>query len=297
VQSAWFAVGHDVPWVNAGVGVVATQAFVEPAYGPRGLTLMRNGLSAPRTLDALIEIDDGRRHRQVAMIDSEGRVASYTGDLCITHAGHAVGHQVSCQGNVLARPGIPELMVEAYESADGEIVDRLMAALEAAEEAGGDARGRQSAALQVVAGTGSRDLYADRLYDLRIDDHPDPVSELRRVIDVQKHYRMLDLGHQRLARGDVAEAYELVMRCVEDMPEDPNAIVMGVTVAFAAGERERAAEIGARISRVDINWDPLIRGLAAAGDFGDAPIEEVLAVFALEQDSAAGQNPSLTPKS
>lgn len=276
VQSKWFAVGHIVPWVNAGVGVVATQALAEPSYGPKGLTLMRSGLSATRTLEALIELDSGRDRRQVAMIDANGVVASHTGSMCIKWASHASADGVSCQGNILHVDGIPDLMLCAYQSTHGELIDRLLAAVEAAEAAGGDARGRQSAAVLVVAGTGKRDLFSDRAFDVRIDDHPDPIPELRRIVDVQRAYRLLDLAGDRIDRGETEAAIEMLVTASKLMPYDVNVVLMSVWGRLLAGDEAGAREMAARAADIDLSrsdWNELVRRMATDLPPGVDPAE------------------------
>lgn len=267
VQSAWFGVGHMAPWVNAGVGAVATQAMCDPTYGARGLALMRNGLSARRSLDALLELDDGRDSRQVAMVDSKGIVATFTGSACLDHAAHAVRGSVSCQGNILAIPGIPDRMLEAYEAEPGELVDKLLAGLWAAENAGGDARGAQSAALLVVSGDSKRDLFTDRLFDVRIDDHPTPVAELERVVRVQRAYRMLEVSGDLHMDERFEEAADYAMRAVELSVPDVNLITSVVPALLAAGRIDDARAVAALRSQIDADWEDLARrftGEAAA---------------------------------
>jgi uncharacterized Ntn-hydrolase superfamily protein len=282
VQSAWFAVGHIVPWVNAGVGVVATQASAEPSYGPRGLSLMRAGLSASTTLQVLLDLDAEREHRQVAMVDASGSLAVHTGARCIRHAEHATGDQVSCQGNILAVPGIPARMLAAYESTSGELVDRLVAALRAAQAAGGDARGQQSAALLVVSGEGRKDLFTDRLFDIRIDDHPTPVDEVVRVLDVQRAYRLLDLSEARVIEGDPTAAADLVRRAVDLMHTDANIVLFGAMTMLSAGRADEAGEIAELRHDIEarVDWQDLARRFSSASALPDSVDEHTfLALF------------------
>lgn len=264
VQSAWFAVGHICPWVNAGVGVVATQAFAEPMYGPRGLTLMRNGLSASRTLEALLEIDDGRAMRQVAMIDAHGDIATHTGSSCLPVSEQVTRSGASCQGNMLAHEGTCEAMMAAYESTGGELVDRVLAAIDAAQSAGGDMRGRQSAALLVVSGTSRRNLYTDRVFDVRIDDHPDPISELRRVVTVQRAYRVLDIAEQHMVEARYDVAAEMMREAGRMLPSDVNVIMFGVAAHLALGDRETARRFAERAAGLDVDWNVIATRLAAS---------------------------------
>jgi uncharacterized Ntn-hydrolase superfamily protein len=173
VQSHWFSVGTVVAWAEAGVGAVATQSFVEPGYGPRGLDLMRRGVAAPAALDRLVKGDAQRDGRQVAMIDARGRVSAFTGKNAIASAGQQIGTGYSVQANLMANDTVWPAMARAFEGTRGDLADRLLAALDAAESAGGDVRGRQSAALVIVKakGTGRPWAGADRLFDVRVDDH------------------------------------------------------------------------------------------------------------------------------
>ena len=280
VQSAWFAVGHIVPWVNAGVGVVVTQAFVNPTYGARGLTLMRNGLSATRSLDALLEIDDGRDSRQVAMIDGNGDVAVHTGVSCMHVAEHVTRGQVSCQGNILHSTGTCEAMLQAYETTDGEMVNRLIAAMVAAESSGGDARGRQSAALLVVAGQGQRDLYADRLFDIRIDDHPDPVGELQRVAGVQRAYRLLNLAGDCFVERDFEAAANLALGAAAILPGDVNVVVIGVMALLVLDRRAEACELADMRHDTSIDWGEMALRIAGSFDMPDLlDTNEIVAIM------------------
>jgi uncharacterized Ntn-hydrolase superfamily protein len=208
VQSHWFSVGSIVTWAEAGVGAVATQSFVDPAYGPRALELMRRGVPAPEALEQLVAKDAQRDGRQVAMIDAQGRVSAYTGKSAIAAAGHHVGRTFSVQANMMANGTVWPAMAEAFESTQGDLADRMLAALEAAEQAGGDIRGRQSAAILIVKakGTGRPWAGADRLFDLRVEDHQAPVGELRRLIRLQRAYAHANRGDELMTEQKVDRA-------------------------------------------------------------------------------------------
>ncbi len=197
VQSHYFSVGPIVPWAEAGVGAVATQSLVDPSYGPLGVELMRAGRTAEEALDALVSTDDGRESRQVAMVDAQGRVAVHTGKKAIAQAGHRTGAQYSVQANLMEKPTVWDAMADAFENAEGDLAERMLRALEAAEVEGGDIRGRQSAAIVIVRETPTGRPWVDRLFDLRVEDHPQPISELRRLARLQRAYNRL---------GDVAAA-------------------------------------------------------------------------------------------
>jgi uncharacterized Ntn-hydrolase superfamily protein len=283
IQSAWFAVGHICTWVNAGVGVVATQAFADPTYGPRGLTLMRNGLTAPKALESLVDLDTGRESRQVAMVDNQGNVGVHTGSSCLEHAEHTTRNQASCQGNILAQPGTTEAMMAAYESASGELVDRVLAALKGAEDFGGDARGSQSAALLVVRGQGDRDLFEDRMFDVRIDDHPDPISELFRIVNVQRAYRQLDLSERYLLDGKFEVAAEMVLDAARLLPHDVNVLMIGIEALIRLGRDEDARRLAAGADdSAHLDWPDLITRMAGreGGPANAEHIQRMIDLFA-----------------
>jgi uncharacterized Ntn-hydrolase superfamily protein len=191
VQSHFFGVGRVVSWVRPGIGAVATQAFAEVAHGPNGLDLMAHGVAAPDAVERLLRTDPGAATRQLGLVDSAGRAAGHTGSSCVQAAGHALGEQVVVQGNMLASERAWPAMLAAYESHDGELGARLLAALEAAEATGGDIRGRQSASILVVANEPRERPWEAVRLDCRVDDHPDPVSELRRLVGLEGFYRRL----------------------------------------------------------------------------------------------------------
>jgi uncharacterized Ntn-hydrolase superfamily protein len=203
VQSHWFSVGPIVPWALPGIGAVATQANAEVGYGPKALELLEAGVSPAEALERLLAEDPAAATRQVAVVDAGGRVAVHTGSATIAHAGHATGDGVSCQANIMAAPGVWPAMLEAYERADGPLARRLLAALDAGEAAGGDLRGRQSAALLVVA---SDALRYEAAVCLRVEDDPDPLGELRRLLDLHDAYTLAGEGDELVGWGALDEA-------------------------------------------------------------------------------------------
>jgi uncharacterized Ntn-hydrolase superfamily protein len=204
VQSHYFAVGSLVPWAEAGVGAVATQSFVDPAYGKVGLDLMRAGRSAPDALAGMLASDQGSELRQVGIVDRAGRVAAHTGALAIAEAGHLTGDGFTVQANLMDKPTVWDAMAQAYKSTQGELVDRLLNALDAAEAEGGDIRGRQSAALLIVAGENTGRPWTDTMFDLRVDDAPEPLVEIRRLASVAGAYQSRRRVDAALERGDLA---------------------------------------------------------------------------------------------
>jgi uncharacterized Ntn-hydrolase superfamily protein len=217
VQSHWFSVGPIVPWVRAGVGAVATQANAEISYGPRGLALMGSGQGAPEALRTLLAEDPAAASRQVAMVDARGGVAVHTGESCIAFAGHATGTGVSCQANIMASEQVWPAMLDTYASAGGSLTERLLDALDAAEVQGGDARGRQSAAILVAPAEG--DPWAT-VIALRVEDHRDPLVELRRLVRVHDAYELADRADGLVGEGRHDEAARLFQRASELDPDN-----------------------------------------------------------------------------
>ncbi len=202
VQSRAFSVGGGVPWAEAGVGAIATQSRTNESFGPRGLAMMRSGIGAPDALSMLLAHDDAPEERQVGIIDAAGRVAAHTGEGCGAWAGDSMAVDVSVQGNILAGSDVVRDMLVAFQSTEGDLAERLLAALEAGQGAGGDRRGQQSAALLVVRESDTYPEYRTRYVDLRVEDHPTPIAELRRVFRIHQASDLLR-AHMRYA-----EAYE-----------------------------------------------------------------------------------------
>ena len=266
VQSHFFSVGSVVSWAEPGVGAVATQSIVEPAFGPNGLELMREGNSAPAALQQLIESDTGEAVRQVALVDRGGRVAVHTGMRCIAHAGHALGEQVSAQANMMEGDTVPRAMIRAYSESSGRpLAERMLAALEAAEGEGGDIRGRQSAAMVVVTARASGSPTQDRPVDLRVDDHRDPVGELRRLLGLQRAYAHASAGDDLAGAGDLDGAlveYEAAHRAEPDNLE--LAFWYGLALA-GNGREEEAIRVLRAPFQAHPGWVELMKRLPAAG--------------------------------
>jgi uncharacterized Ntn-hydrolase superfamily protein len=243
VQSHWFSVGSIVTWGEAGVGVVATQSFVEPAYGPRGLDLMKKGISAPDALNRLLADDGQREGRQVAMLDAQGRVAVFTGKQCVAAAGDHVGTQYSTQANMMANDKVWPAMAAAFEKTPGDLADRLLAALDAGQSVGGDLRGKQSAAILIVKAKGSGRPWegADRLFDLRVEDSPDPIGELRRLVRLQRAYAHANHGDELVTEKKIDEAlkeYAAAEKLAPEIQELP--FWVAVTLASVGREKDAA---------------------------------------------------------
>lgn len=188
VQSKFLAVGAVVPWAQAGVGAIATQSYANTSYGPRGLELLKSGLSAQEVLQRLIADDPEKDLRQVGVVDARGRAATFTGAKCMPWAGGMTGENFACQGNILAGPEVVQSMAATFQQSTGPLAERLVEALKAGQRGGGDSRGKQSAALLIVKEQGGYGGYNDRYLDLRVDDHPDPFAELERLLGLWRLY-------------------------------------------------------------------------------------------------------------
>jgi uncharacterized Ntn-hydrolase superfamily protein len=271
VQSHYFGVGSLVSWAEAGVGAVATQSVADPAYGTRGLEMMRAGASAPEALHRLLAEDRQERVRQVAFIDRHGRVATHTGARCIREAGHRVADGVSAQANIMERASVPDAMVAAFRSADGDLAERLVQALEAAEGEGGDLRGRQSAALIVVAPRATGRPTEDTLFDLRVDDHRDPVAELRRLVGLSRAYERVDRGDELAAADNVEAALAEYAAAHAEVPDSAElAFWHGVALAANGREQEARSLLDQAYAHGE-GWRELLRRLPEAGLFPDDP--------------------------
>jgi uncharacterized Ntn-hydrolase superfamily protein len=206
VQSHWFSVGSLVIWGEAGVGVVATQSFVDPSYGPLGLALMRAGRTAGQSLEALKRADPHPEVRQVAMLDVGGKVAAHTGDKCIPAAGHIIGENFSVQANLMLNEKVWPEMARTFLETRGDLADKMLAALDSAQAAGGDIRGRQSAAVLIVKGKSSGRPWQDRVMELRVEDHAEPLKELRRLVSLHRAYERMNQGDLAVEAGNAQEA-------------------------------------------------------------------------------------------
>ena len=268
VQSHWFSVGSIVTWAEAGVGAVATQSFVDPRYGPLGLELMRLGRSAPEALRALVTSDADSAVRQVAMIDTQGRVAAFTGARAIRAAGQQIGRQYSVQANLMEKASVWPAMARAFEATKGDLAERLLAALEAAEREGGDIRGRQSAAILVVGPTSTGRPWIDRRFDLRVEDHPAPVVELRRLVTLARVYQKLNEGDEWVTKNDMPKAvaaYGAATSLVPDAATNGEAAFWtGISLANAK-RVEEAFPYLRRAYAADPRWAELVTRLPAAG--------------------------------
>ena len=256
VQSHWFSVGPIVPWAQAGVGAVATQSVVEVSYGPNALELLRAGAAPEEALAQLVAADPIAEGRQVAVIDAAGRVAIHTGASCIPFAGHATGDQVCCQANMMASNTVWPAMLGAYESSAGApLAERLLAALDAAEAEGGDVRGRQSAALLVVPAEGPHWATA---VSLRVEDHPEPLSELRRLLVLHDAYALADQADELSGLGRHDEAAALYRRAAELAPQSDELLFWAGVGAAHAGDLDTAVRDVRAAIAIHPGWRDLL---------------------------------------
>jgi len=280
VQSHWFSVGSIVTWAEAGVGAVATQSFVDPSYGKNGLELMRAGKSAPDTLKELLEKDEGREVRQVAMIDAQGRVDAWTGKNDIQAAGHIVGNNFSAQANLMLNDKVWPAMARAFENTKGDLAERMLAALDAAQEVGGDIRGKQSAALIVVTGKPTGQAWKDRTFDLRVDDSPQPLVELRRLVKLQRAYNHMNAGDLAVEKKDNEGALREYGAAEKLVPDSAEMIYWHAVALVNMGRVDESLPLFRKVFSMDKNWITLTPRLPKSGLLPDDPkiIERILAV-------------------
>ena len=289
VQSHWFAVGPIVPFAEAGVGAVATQSFVDSSYGPLGLSLLKAGRSAPDALKGLLAADDGRDVRQVAMIDAAGKVAVHTGAKCIPEAGHHAGENYSVQANLMLSEKVWPAMSKAFESSRGDLADRMLAALEAAQAAGGDIRGKQSAALIVVSGKPTGKAWQDRVFDLRVDDHADPVAELRRLVKLQRAYNLMNDGDLAVEKKDNEAALRAYSAAGAMVPDNAEMTFWHAVALVNMKRVDESLPLFRKAFTTDPNWKALTPKLVGVGLLPDdkAALDQIL-----KQGSAYGREVS-----
>lgn len=266
VQSHWFSVGTIVSWGQSGVGVVATQSFVNPALGPDGLKLMSEGKNASDALEILINKDDGKDFRQVAFLDANGNTAAHTGDKCIESAGHIIGKNYSVQANMMLNDNVVPAMAKAFEENSGlPIADRVLQVLMAAQKAGGDIRGKQSAVLLVVGKEPAKESWMDKKVDLRVDDHQDPIKELGRLLKVHKAYEYMNRGDLAMEHNDIDLALK-EYAAAENMFPDNLEMKYWKAVTLANNDRlTEAIPLFKEIFDKDENWRELTKRLPKSG--------------------------------
>lgn len=254
VQTALPGVGRLCPWAEAGVGAVATQSLVRVSHGPSGLALMRNGHTAPQALMAVVAGDPSAQVRQIGMVDAQGNAAAHTGTSAIIHAGHYVGDGYSVQANMMAKDTVPAAMRAAFEAASCALVLRILAALRAAQDEGGDFRGSQSAALKIVSGTLPKNSWDGVIYDVRVDDHPDPISELTRICKRHMAYKTVDQAEELAANGDMDAALKKLEEARQLDPDELQPHYWFALGAADAGKLTQVEPLLREIFRKDPRW-------------------------------------------
>lgn len=280
VQSHWFSVGSVVPWAESGVGAVATQSFVEPSYGPKGLAAMKAGTAPEEALKALLAADAHPEVRQVAFVDAKGRAAAHTGASCIPGAGHHVGNGYTTEANLMLTNEVPDAMARAFESAEGPLAERMLAALEAAQGVGGDIRGKQSAAILVVRAAPSTSPWTDRLVDLRIEDHAEPLKEMRRLLVLHRAYEKMNAGDDAVAAGKLDEALRDYSAAQAMVPDNDEFVFWTAVTLVGNGRVDDALPLFAKAFRMNPSWMLLVPRLPAVGQLPatEGLVAKILAV-------------------
>ena len=281
VQTHWFAVGAICPWIEAGVGAVATQSMVEISYGPKSLDMLREGKTAQEALDLLLTEDKDQRLRQVAVLDNSGRIAIHTGDRCIQAAGHREGNGFSVQANMMKNDSIWPAMEKAYLSAEGDLSSRMLAALFAAQEAGGDIRGKQSAAMLIAEGEKSDEPWRHVLVNLRVDDHPEPLRELERLLKINKAFDLMNEGDALLAKNLNEDAKEKYSQAAALAPESEEMPFWQAVTLADTGYIDEALLIFERVFQKNSDWAELVKRLPPSSLLKDDPemMKKILAVL------------------
>ncbi len=271
VQSHWFSVGSVVPWAEAGVGVVATQAMADISYGPQGLTAMAGNPDVECVLRTLLAADENHQVRQISMLHTSGKVYTYTGSRCIAEAGHVIGNQFSVQANMMLKNTVWHAMASAYENSRGALADRMMKALEAAQAEEGDIRGMQSAAMVIVSGNITDAPWKEKSLELRVEDHTSPLAELKRLIQVHKAYEMMNQGDALISDGKTEEAFEAYNAAAEMAPDMDELPFWQAATMADLGNVDKALPIFKRVFAANPKWALLLQRLPKAGLFKDDP--------------------------
>ena len=264
VQSHWFSVGSLVAWGKAGVGVVATQSFINPSFGPRGLRLLENGLTPKMAVEDLLKLDEGRDVRQLAILNAKGDVFSYTGKNCISEAGNIMGSNFSVQANLMEKNTVWPAMAKAFKITKGSLAERLLAALEAAQKEGGDIRGKQSAAILVVKAKSTGNSWEDKVVDLRVEDNENPIKEMRRLLTIHKAYDFMNKGDLAVETGNNTLAKEYYMNAQKLNPDNLEMKYWYAITLANNGELIEAKQILQAIFKINSNWKTLIPRLVKA---------------------------------
>ena len=281
VQSHWFSVGTAVSWAEAGVGAVATQSFTNKSFGIRGLAFLKSGLTAQQALDSLLKDDEGREVRQVAIIDVNGNVAVHTGKSCIDYAGHIKGQNYSVQSNMMLTDKVPGAMSAAFQNCKGKpLAERMLLSLEAAQKAGGDIRGRQSAAMIVVSGKSSGKPWDERTLDLRVDDHPTPINELRRLYNVHLAYQHMNNGDLAVEKNDMTTAMNEYNAAMKMFPQNLEMQYWTAITLANNKQVDKALPLLKKVFGKEPNWKELTRRLPKVKllTVTDAELKKILAL-------------------
>ena len=266
VQSHWFSVGTLVSWGKSGVGVVATQSFVNPSYGPKGIELMENGVSAEEALKNLTDKDEGRDFRQAAMLDVNGSVNAFTGEKCIESAGHFVGENFSVQANMMLNDKVIPAMKKAFQdNSNLPLAERIIKVFEAAESVGGDIRGKQSAALIVVGAKKTSNVWEDKKIDLRVDDSSNPIKEIKRLLKVHRAYDHMNKGDLAIEENDMDKALSEYGKAQVLFPENHEMSFWKAIALLNNGKKEAARPILKKVFKENPNWKKLIYRLPKSG--------------------------------
>jgi uncharacterized Ntn-hydrolase superfamily protein len=258
VQSHWFSVGSIVTWGKAGVGVVATQSFVNPSFGPRGLSLLENGLSPKMAVENLLALDKGREVRQLAILNVHGNVDAFTGKNCIEAAGHIVGNNFSVQANLMDKNTVWSAMAKAFKNSKGSLAERMLIAMEAAQAEGGDIRGKQSAAILVVKAKSTGNSWEDRVVDLRVEDHKNPIQEMRRLLNIHTAYEYMNKGDVAVEEGNFKLAKNLYKKAQQLNPKNLEMKFWYAITLANNGEINEAKNILLPIFKKNSKWKELI---------------------------------------
>lgn len=265
VQSHWFSVGSMVVWAEPGIGAVATQSFVDPSYGPLGLQLMRSGKNASQALTAVLAADEHANVRQVGMVDAQGVVANHTGDMAIAEHCDIAGESFTVQANLMWKSSVCIAMASAFRAAQGDLAERLLLALEAAEAEGGDIRGKQSAAMLVVSGDRSLPPWGGRIIDLRVEDQAAPLPELRRLLTMARAYNLMNAGDEFMMRDEIERAVGAYAAAEALVPDSHEIIFWHAATLAGAGRVDESLPLFARAFSMWPLWRELVQRLPAAG--------------------------------
>ena len=281
VQSHWFSVGTSVSWAEAGVGAVATQSFVNKSFGIRGLNLLRSGLTAQQVLDSLLKNDEGREVRQVAIIDIKGNVATHTGKGCIDYASHIKGNNFSVQSNMMLTDKVPSAMADAFEKSKGKpLAERMILALEAGQKAGGDIRGKQSAAIIVVPAKSEGKPWDERTVDLRVDDNSEPIKELHRLYNVQVAYQHMNNGDLAVEKNNMTTAMNEYNAAMKMFPQNLEMQYWTAITLANNKQIDKALPILKKVFDKDANWKELTKRLPKVNllTVSDADLKKILSL-------------------